>query len=58
MAKQKVTCINCGREISGILAAKNDGWIVQDDGKIFCCCVCVCEYNNKEKAAARKKKKK
>ena len=56
--KNTVKCINCGREISGIKAAKSDGWIINEDGTIFCCCVCIGEYNRKEKANAKKKKKK
>lgn len=42
--------------MSGINAAKNDGWIIQEDGKIFCCCVCITEYGRKEKTPTRKKK--
>jgi len=45
----KVKCVNCGREAKGINAAKNDGWIVREDGKIFCCCVCIGEYEKKQK---------
>lgn len=55
MAKQIVKCINCGREISGVNAAKNDGWIFQEDGKTFCCCVCIGEYGRKEKVSKKKK---
>lgn len=55
MAKQIVKCINCGREISGVNAAKNDGWIFQEDGKTFCCCVCIGEYGRKEKTGKKKK---
>ena len=36
----KVLCINCGREIRGVKAAKSDGWLFEDSGEIFCCCVC------------------
>ena len=57
MSKPKtVTCINCGRTISGVNNAKADGWIFQDDGNIFCCCVCIGEWKNKQKKPARKKK--
>ena len=35
----KVLCINCGREIRGVKAAKSDGWLFEDSGEIFCCCV-------------------
>lgn len=56
--KQKITCVNCGREILGINAAKNDGWIFQEDGNIFCCCVCVCEFRDKQRKASKKKKSK
>ena len=46
----KVICMNCGREIRGIKAAKADGWLFEDSGEIFCCCVCKSEYNkNKNK---------
>lgn len=55
MARNKVKCLNCGREISGINAAKNDGWIVFEDGKTFCCCVCISEYNKASKGSKRKK---
>lgn len=55
-SKNKVKCVNCGREISGINAAKNDGWIIQEDGTIFCCCVCISEHSRKVKASTRKKK--
>ena len=51
----KVKCVNCGREAKGIKAAKNDGWIVQEDGTIFCCCVCIGEYADKQKKAKKKK---
>ena len=54
--RNKIKCVNCGREISGINAAKADGWIVQEDGKIFCCCVCIGEYDRRGKAEKRKKK--
>lgn len=47
--KQKVVCVNCGREILGINAAKNDGWIFHEDGNIYCCCVCIGEYNKGKK---------
>lgn len=53
MAVQKVVCVNCGREIKGINAAKNDGWLFEDSGDIFCCCVCKGQYirrNTKKKA--------
>lgn len=50
MAVQMIKCLNCGREIRGINAAKNDGWLIEEDGKIFCCCVCKAEYNSKKKA--------
>ncbi len=43
----KVECMNCGRSIKGINAAKNDGWLIED-GYIFCCCVCKAEYNKKK----------
>ena len=52
-----VTCINCGRTISGVNNAKSDGWIFQDDGNIFCCCACISEYKNKNKKSTTKKKK-
>jgi len=45
----KVVCINCGREIRGVKAAKADGWLFEDSGEIFCCCVCKGEYNSKKK---------
>lgn len=50
----KIVCINCGREIRGIKAAKADGWLVEGDGKIFCCCVCKGEYSNKNKKSKKK----
>lgn len=51
--KNKIKCINCGREISGIKAAKRDGWIIQED-KIFCCCVCINEYEYKSKKKTKR----
>lgn len=50
----KIVCVNCGREIRGIKAAKADGWLVEDTGEIFCCCVCKGEYNNKNKKSKKK----
>ena len=44
----KVLCINCGRAIRGVKAAKGDGWLFEDSGEIFCCCVCKSEYNKKK----------
>ena len=43
----KIVCINCGKEIRGINAAKNDGWLIEGD-KIYCCCVCKSEFNKKK----------
>jgi hypothetical protein len=54
MASKKVKCTNCGREMSGINAAKNDGWIVNEDGTLFCCCVCISEYNRSKKTKKKK----
>ena len=56
-SKSKVKCLNCGREISGIRAAINDGWIVNEDGTTFCCCVCISEYNKSIKVPKKKTKK-
>ena len=49
----KVVCINCGREIRGVKAAKSDGWLLEDSGEIFCCCVCKGEYNSKKKRSKK-----
>ena len=59
MSKQLIKCINCGREISGIKAAKADGWLIDEENKtVFCCCACVSDFNkrNRKKTSTRKKK--
>lgn len=55
-SKNKVVCMNCGREISSTRAAISDGWIISpEEGTAFCCCVCVSEYRNKQAKPKRKK---
>lgn len=52
---QKVKCDNCGREIAGVRAAQNDGWLLNEfgDGHNFCCCVCKSEFYRNEKKKKR-----
>lgn len=54
----KVKCLNCGRIEKGINSAKNDGWLVEEDGSLFCCVVCKAEYRNKQKNTKKVSKNK
>lgn len=47
--KQEIVCNACGAKISGINKAKNEGWILNEDGTNFCCCVCVQAYRDKQR---------
>ena len=57
--KQLFKCMNCGREISGIKAAKADGWLINEEmGTTYCCCACLSDFNkrNRKRTSTRKKK--
>lgn len=56
MAKNEITCNNCGRTVKNITTAKNDGWLMDfaKDGIYFCCCVCKAEYDRKKSSRKRK----
>ena len=56
--KNKIICMNCGREMPSKRAALNDGWIIsEEDNTVFCCCVCIQEHRDKQRKASKTAKK-